>query len=285
MKKHKKLDPYRRTRIIASLAILSSLAFAGSAFAATTADGTTLGSSTNTPHVRSRNGAKPAVVGTVTAINGTTLTVTSKAWKAHPTASTSSVASAPAVYTVDASNAKITKGFGSTAQTIAVSNIAVNDVVAVTGTVSGANVTATAIRDGGVSFPAKGARTGAAGTKAPGAHTKKTPGYGGTITAINGTTLTIQSSPRFHRKSAGASGTAASTAPTAAPSTVTYTVDASAAKITEGFGASAQTLSVSSLTTNERVAIQGTLNSTTNTITATSLKVFVKPAGTPTVTT
>ena len=80
--------------------------------------------------------SRPAVMGTVSAINGNTLTVSGK--KGFGSTATTTT------YTVDTTNAKITKN--NTAGTIA--SIAVGDTVMVQGTVSGTNVNATTIRDG-----------------------------------------------------------------------------------------------------------------------------------------
>ena len=79
--------------------------------------------------------AKNGVMGTVSAVNGTTLTVTSKGFGKSPTATT---------YTVDASSATVTKS--GTASSVSV--IAVGDTVMVRGTVSGTSVTAKTIMDG-----------------------------------------------------------------------------------------------------------------------------------------
>jgi hypothetical protein len=134
------------------------------------------------------------VFGTVSAISGTTLTVTSKAMvgpnNSNATATT---------YTVNASNATVVKN----GATSTVSAIAVGDTVSVQGTVSGDSVTATMIRDGVV--PGMGG-------KGPGAiaslQGNGEPVIGGSITAISGDTLTVTNK-----------------------SNVTYTVDATNATV------------------------------------------------------
>lgn len=78
----------------------------------------------------------PGVFGTVSAINGTTLTV-----DGHSASTT-----ATTTYSVDASSAKIFKGSATTTATI--SNIAVGDKVVVEGTVTGTSVVAKVIIDG-----------------------------------------------------------------------------------------------------------------------------------------
>jgi hypothetical protein len=75
---------------------------------------------------------RPAVRGSVTTISGNILTVTN---------------ASSTVYTIDATNATVTKGYGTTAQT-GIANIVVGDTVNVMGTVSGNAVAATSIRDG-----------------------------------------------------------------------------------------------------------------------------------------
>ena len=84
----------------------------------------------------------PGIFGTVTSINGESLTV---AGHGGPNTATTT-------YTVDATNAKILKagapGSKTAPATITVSSIQINDSVAVTGTVSGTNVTAKTIIDG-----------------------------------------------------------------------------------------------------------------------------------------
>jgi hypothetical protein len=99
-----------------------------------------------------------ALFGTVTAVNGNTITVTDTR--------------SNTVYTVDATNAKIDKNRA----TITVSSIAVGDSVFVEGPKNGTTVTASAIHDG---IMAKGNMMG--------------EGVGGTVTAISGSTITISS--------------------------------------------------------------------------------------------
>ncbi len=137
------------------------------------------------------------VFGTVTSINGTTLTVSG-----HQGFSTST----PAVtFTVDASNAKVMKNKDQGS----VSNVVVGDTVAVMGTINGTNVTATMIRDGvtmrmgGTIGPGQGAPAPITGNGQP--------IVAGSVAAINGSTITITNK-----------------------SNVQYTIDASGAKIVQG---------------------------------------------------
>ena len=105
---------------------------------------------------------KPAVTGTISAINGNSLTVNG---------------SNSTVYTVDASNARlvVTKPAGTS---LANAGFVTGDTVNVFGTVSGTNVAATAVIDGtlpmGMGGPGMGMR-----------------GVHGTVSAINGNSITL----------------------------------------------------------------------------------------------
>ena len=173
----------------------------------------------------------PGVFGTVTTINGTMLTVTQKFMRPNAPSSTM-----PAVYTVDASNAQVMKN--GTSSTVA--DIAAGDTVVVQGTVSGTNVTATVIRDGVMpGARIMGARFGR-DTASSTSSTSPIQGNGepviaGSISAVNGTTLTVTNA-----------------------SNVTYTVDASNAKIVKG-GA---TIAATGVATGDSVVVQGTVNGT-----------------------
>jgi len=79
-------------------------------------------------------GIPPGVVGTVSATSGTTLTIESRGFGQNSSAVT---------YTVDASNATVTKNNASAS----LSDIVVGDMVMIEGTVTGTAVTATAIHD------------------------------------------------------------------------------------------------------------------------------------------
>jgi len=101
----------------------------------------------------------PGVYGTVTSVNGSTLTVTSKD---------------NVVYTIDASNAKILKEKNNT---MTIGEIQNGDLLAVKGQISGTNVSATVIHDGL--------------TKSHRERHGKFPGVTGTVTAVNGNTITM----------------------------------------------------------------------------------------------
>ncbi len=207
---------------ITGSAVLGSLLMAGPAFAAG-------------PGFR-RGGMMGGrgLFGTVSAINGTTLTVQSKGFGKNPTATT---------YTVDATNATVTKS-GSASS---LSNVSIGDTVMIAGTINGSSVTATTIRDGVTSRGGMGMKPGVRNGENP--QTKPAliqgngqPVIGGNVTAINGSTLTIKNK-----------GNAA------------YTVDASSATIQKA-GA---TSTVSSITVGDNVVVQGTVNGTS--ITASSV--------------
>ena len=139
-----KISPRNLSVIALGAALASTLALAGTAFAAAPVGGMMGGFA--------RGGAtmpSPAVVGTVASISGMTLTVNSRTinsrtgrmWHATTTPTVTPVTTT--TYMVDATSATVTKaGAAST-----ISAIAVGDLVMVQGTVSGTNVVATKIND------------------------------------------------------------------------------------------------------------------------------------------
>ncbi len=184
---------------------------------------------------RVNGGQPPAVIGTVSAISGDILTVTGRQGFSSTTATTT--------YTVDATNATVTKNNAAST----VSSIAVGDTVLIQGTVSGATVTATTIRDG--IMAGRGSRRGNPGTANP-AIRPGGMGIRGTVASISGTTLTVTSSQGFSSTTA----------------TTTYTVDASNATVTK----SGQASSVSAIAVGDTVMIQGTVSGAS--VTATTIK-------------
>ena len=170
-----------------------------------------------------RGMGQTGVSGTVASVSGNTLTVTSKMGPGGSTSTT---------YTVDATNATVTKAGVSSS----VSNITVGDTVMAQGTVSGTNVTATSIRDG---MP-QGQKTHINVT--PVIKGNGQPIIGGNVTAINGSMLTVTNK-----------------------SNVTYTVDATNATVEKGNIAS----STSAIAVGDNVVVQGTVSG--NSITATSV--------------
>lgn len=195
------------------------------------------------------------IFGTVSAVNGDTLTVTAAARPTRPMPEQASAnVSAPtvvagAVYTVDATNAKIYKGSATT--TVSVSDIVKGDTVMVQGTVSGTNVVATVIRDGvngmmgGQSgMPGKGFGHGASSTPSttPVIQGNGEPVVGGAVTAASGTTLTVTNA-----------------------SNVTYTINAASATVVVK-GASS---TLANVAVGDTIIVQGTVNG--NSVTASSI--------------
>lgn len=186
---------------------------------------------------------KFGVFGTVSAISGNTITVTSKQ-RSNPTATTATVST---IYTVDATNAKITKN--NIAGTI--SSIVVGDTLVVQGTVTGTNVVATTIRDDVM-------RSGLGNIDNSGQKLSTIIGNGqpvvlGTVSLINGGVLTITNK-----------------------SNITYTVDATNAKITEG----PNTILVSNIAVGDNLVVQGTVNG--NAVVASTIIDQTKPVNTNT---
>ena len=160
---------------------------------------------------------QPGIFGTVSSVNGTNLTVTSTS-RVKPG---STVAATTTTYTVDASNATVTKS--NTASTVA--SIAVGDTVMVQGTISGTNVTAKTIRDGVLRGPAQGQ---------PKIQGNGQPVVAGKVASISGNTITITNA-----------------------SNVTYTVDITSAKFVENGVASP---TISNVVVGDNLVIQGTVN-------------------------
>ena len=212
-----------------------------------------------------RMGMQPGVFGTVTAINGTTLTVSGKQGRpfgAPPssntsgtqtqTAPTTPVAPATVIYTVDAANATVRKNNA----TSTVASIAVGDTVVVRGTVSGTSVTATSIIDGVMPMRGGNGSHGGPGMGmgSMGSSTRSTsmpvspitgngqPAIAGSVSAISGNTLTVTNK-----------------------SNVTYTVDVTNAKIVQG----QTTVTVSNVAVGDNVIVQGAVSGTS--VTASSV--------------
>lgn len=224
------------TSIATGLALVASLAFSFTAFAQGTPTGNNnhYGNGSNgswqgkAPGMMGRGtmAMKLGIFGTVTVVNGNIITVNGRQGFGSTTSTVN--------YTVDASNSTVRKNNA----TSTVSSIVVNDKIFAVGTVSGTNVTATSIIDGMMM------RTGMQGKGGPGnGHATTTPPFtgngeplvAGTISVVNGNTLTVTTS-----------------------SNVTYTVDATSAKILEGN----TTATVSSLAAGHKVLIQGAVNGT-----------------------
>ena len=110
--------------------------------------------------------ADSLAMGTVTAVNGTTVTMTGLD---------------STTFTVDASSATISKGLGAESTAGTISDIAVGDRIAVAGTHTGTSIAATK-----VIYGLNGAMMKAAGTMMG-----DKPGMIGTVASVSGTTITI----------------------------------------------------------------------------------------------
>lgn len=183
---------------------------------------------------------RPGITGTVSAISGTTLTVTSKKMERERTGTSASVTATAAItYTIDASKATV---IGKDNTTSSLSTIAVGDMVMVQGTVSGTNIVATAIRDvpaGTKPMMNKGEEGTGSGSIIKG---NGQPVVGGSVTAINGSILTITNK-----------------------SNVTYTVDVTNAVVQKGRATSTP----SAIAVGDSVTVQGAVNGSS--ITASSV--------------
>lgn len=171
----------------------------------------------------------PGVFGTVSAVNGSTLTLESKG--RGPDAQSAKT------YTVDATNAVVLKN----GATSTLSSVAVGDMVSAQGAVNGINVTATKLRDGmgmrgnGNMGRGDGQQHGMGQGGGAGFSGDGNPVVGGNVTAINGSSLTVTNK-----------------------SNVTYTIDATNAKVQKGNSSS----TVSAIVVGDNVLVQGTVNGT-----------------------
>lgn len=176
---------------------------------------------------------RPGVSGTVDGVNGDFITVNGHTGFGTTTATVT--------YTVDATNATVRKNNA----TSTITSIVVGDTVVVRGTVTGTNVTATSIMDGVMNTSGM-KRPGTLGQGTNGKPWTSTstaqvigngqPVIAGTVSVVNGTTLTVTTA-----------------------SNVTYTVDASGAKVLQGQNVAA---SLSSVVVGNKVLVQGTVNGT-----------------------
>ena len=228
----------KHTKLIktaAAAAVLATFAIAAPVFADTTQTGTV--TAQGSP-MRERGGEgrgpqdgtmRPGVIGTISSVNGTTLVVAGK--QGFIKDSTTDVS-----YTVDASHATVRKDRA----TSTLSALTVGETVMVRGTVTGTTVVATDI-DAGMKFKGGPGRDGM-GSSTPAITGNGQPVVAGSISAVSGSTLIVSTK-----------------------SGISYTVDASSAKIVSG----KDTVTVSALTTGEQVVVQGAVNGTN--ITASSV--------------
>lgn len=211
----------KRLLLLSSGAMLGTLALTGAALAQTTSTNTFWGRhmAKGAMHM-----ARPAVVGSVTAASGNTLTVTDRN---------------NTVFTVDTTNAKITKGFGPNATTITLGDIKVGDMVAVRGTVSGNAVAATNIETG---MPMRGPMD------------KDVNHVGGNVTAVNGNSFTVER-PAFGNTTAKE----------------TFTVNTSG---TTTFTKDGNTATLGDVVVGSHVMVEGALDTNTKTDTATAVRIM-----------
>jgi|GEM_PF-340730 hypothetical protein len=174
------------------------------------------------------NRAGRGVSGTVTAVSGNTITITTNKGIGMG-------GGAAATFTVDATKATITKN--GVAGNIA--SIVVGDKVMIQGTITGTNIVATMIRDG----KGKDQQPPISPIAGDG-----NPIVAGTVSAVSGSTITITNK-----------------------SNVTYTINATNAKIVKG----PNTASVSDIVVGDMVVAQGTING--NAVVATSVIDQSKP--------
>ena len=184
---------------------------------------------------------KPGVFGTVTAISGNIITISGKQGFGTNTTTTT-------VYTVDATSAKITKN--NTAGTI--NSIIVGDTISAQGTLTGTNIVATNIHDG---LRGNGDKQND-NEKKPITNLNQITGNGqpivaGTVTSVSGNTVVITNN-----------------------SNVSYTIDATNAKIVQG----QNTILVSGITVGDVVIVQGIVNG--NSVVASSITDRVKQTNT-----
>ncbi len=225
-----------------TLALFATLATAIPALADTTTPTAQPKGAWNQGMRGNRANMKPAVFGTVSAISGNIITVAGKQGFGINAVATT--------FTVDATNAKIIKNN----VTGTISSIITGDTIMAQGALTGTNLVATTIRDGQMG---KGILDNSNRNK-----TVKTPpvspitGNGqpvvaGTVSSISGSTITITNK-----------------------SNVSYTIDATNAKIVQG----QNTIAVSNIVVGDMVVIQGTVNG--NTIVASSVIDQTKPINT-----
>ena len=223
-----------------SLATLTSILI-GVGLIATTIPAFAAATPANRPQMRNNQtrtafqGMKPSVIGTVSAINGSTITISGKQGEGfgfggkRGTATTSPAT--VSTFSIDATNATVMKNNA----TSSISNIIIGDTIMVQGTINGKNITATIIRDGLTNPGKMGEGRGNFASSTSPIQGNGEPIIAGAISSINGSILTITNKSK-----------------------VVYTVDATNAKITQG----QNTISLSNIIINDNVIVQGAVNGT-----------------------
>jgi len=203
--------------ITTGLVLVASMALAMTAFAQNNRSGQGQGLS----HMNN-NGVRPmgsGVLGTVTAISGNTITMNGRKGFGSTTTAV--------IYTVDATNAAVKKANA----TSTVASIAAGDMIVVQGKVTGTNILATSIHTGFM-----GVRVNRGSSTSTPVLGNGQPVVAGTVSAIDGNTLTITNS-----------------------SNVTYTIDASSSKVLQ---IPNTTVALSSVVIGDKVLVQGVVNGT-----------------------
>jgi len=217
----------KKKTYIATMAIiaLTTLSSTIPAFAETTTIKTNNGSLNS--QFRRNNGKnkanmKPGIIGTVVSVSGNTITITGKqGFDKNKTNTTT--------YTIDATNAKITKE--NVAGTI--SSIVAGDTIMAEGTVTGTNIVATTIRDGVMNGVDKTKIQGK--DNMPAIIGNGDPVIVGKVSTINGSIVTILNK-----------------------NNVSYTIDVTSAKISQG----QNTILVSNIAVGDTLIAQGAVTGT-----------------------
>jgi hypothetical protein len=209
-------------------------------------------------------------IGKVTAISGTTITmeggknappdnsttgstITYTVDASGSTFTKESAPSAPATNTKTTKTTKITEGNQITNTTITITDIKINDMIRVNGTVNGTSITAKTTTL--MSFQNNG----------QGAD----PMIIGTVTANNGTTLTITSQERGRPKMDTNNNAATATTTTYTVNTSSATVKKSSASTNGNSAPSETTITVADIVVGDTIRVQGTISGTS--ITATTI--------------
>jgi hypothetical protein len=218
-----------------ALALFTTLATASSALAETNTPNQIIQHKTG-KNMINRNNIRPDVFGTVSAVSGNIITVSSS--KRGVGVNTTATIT---TYTIDVTNAKITKNN----VVESVSSVIVGDIIMAKGTLTGTNLVATTVQIGQIGKGMRGGpnqdQTGKTAPVSPITGNGQ-PVVAGTVSSINGATIVITNK-----------------------SNVSYTVDATNAKIVQG----QNTITISSIVVGDEVVIQGTVNG--NAIVATSV--------------
>jgi hypothetical protein len=175
--------------------------------------------------------AKAGATGKISVISGSTLTVTA----------------GDKTYTVDASAAKITKGFGRQATSSTIADLKVGDMIAVSGAVSGTNITAQTI----MIF------SGQRNSEKDNRMMPVKPIAAGKVTAVNGTSFTIKGNGMFSGFKKGQS--------------VSFTVKTDSSTV---FKKDGKTASLSDITAGVVVTVSGTIDAASSTISANSVNIM-----------